>query len=39
MVLLTCPAADFKERSPSFEKAIKSMKVMGTQTPEQSEAK
>jgi len=39
VVLLTCPTADYKERRPSFEKAIKAMKVMGTQTPEQSEAK
>ena len=39
VVLLTCPAADYEERRPSFESAIQSLKVQGTQTAEQSEAK
>jgi hypothetical protein len=38
IALLTCPAADYEERRPSFEEAMKSMKIGGTQTPEQSEA-
>ena len=39
IALLTCPAADYEDRRPSFEKAIRSMKVQGNQTPEQAEAK
>lgn len=39
VVLLTCPAADYEARRPSFEKAVKSMEVKGTQTAEQAEAK
>jgi hypothetical protein len=39
VVLLTCPAADYDKLLPSYEKAIKSLEVNGTQTAEQSEAK
>ena len=39
VLLLTCPAADYKKLLPSFEEAIKSTKVEGKQTAEQSEAK
>jgi len=39
VVLLTCPATDYDERRPSFEKAIQTMKIQGTQTPEQAESK
>jgi len=39
IVLLTCPAADYEKLLPSYEQAIKSLEVKGTQTAEQSEAK
>lgn len=39
VVLLTCPAADYADRLPSFEKAIKSLVIGGAQSAEQSEAK
>ena len=39
VVLLTCPAADYEVRLPSFGSAIQTLKVEGTQTAEQSEAK
>jgi hypothetical protein len=39
ILLLTCPAADYEKLLPSYEKAIKSLEVNGTQTAEQSEAK
>lgn len=39
VVLLTCPAADYEGRRPSFEQAIKALKVQGAQTPEQAGAK
>jgi hypothetical protein len=39
IVLLTCPAAEYPKLLPSFEKALKSLEVKGTQTAEQSEAK
>ena len=39
VLLLTCPAADYKKLLPSFEAAIKSTKIDGKQTTEQSEAK
>ena len=39
VLLLTCPAADYKKLLPTFEEAIKSAKIDGKQTAEQSEAK
>ncbi len=39
VLLLTCPAADYKKLLPSFEEAVKSAKIDGKQTEEQSEAK
>jgi hypothetical protein len=39
VLLLTCPAADYKKLLPSFETAVKSAEINGKQTAEQSEAK
>ena len=39
VILLTCPAADYETLLPSYEKAVKSLEVNGTQTAEQSAAK
>ena len=39
VLLLTCAAADYKKLLPSFEEAVKSAKIDGKQTKEQSEAK
>lgn len=39
VLLLTCPAADYEARRPSFEKALKSLKIGGKQSAEQQEAK
>jgi hypothetical protein len=39
ILLLTCPAADYEKLLPSYETAIKSLEVSGTQTAEQSKAK
>jgi hypothetical protein len=39
IILLTCPAAGYEKLLPSFEKALKSLEVKGTQTAEQSDAK
>lgn len=39
ILLLTCPATNYNKLLPSFEEAIKSTKIEGKQTAEQSEAK
>jgi hypothetical protein len=39
ILLLTCPAADYEKLLPSYQTAIKSLEVNGTQTAEQSAAK
>ena len=39
VILLTCPAADYEARRPSFEKTLVAMQIKGIQTAEQSEAK